>query len=177
MNCPTCQDKKLEEIVFFNTGVDYCPKCLGLWFEQDELRQAKDEKDKDLNWLDVDLWDKKDEFKVSPSEKVCPKDKTTLYEVRYGDSDIVVDVCNSCKGIWLDRGEFKKVIEYMKKKGAHEILDNYYKNIIKEAVEVFKGPETFREELKDFLTLIKLFNYKFATQHPLISTMILSLPK
>ena len=39
--------------------VDYCPVCLGTWFDEDELRQAKDSKDKNLNWLDIDLWEDK----------------------------------------------------------------------------------------------------------------------
>lgn len=177
MNCPICQNQKLKRSVFFNVQIDYCPNCLGLWFEQDKLRQAKDEKDKELNWLDIDLWEDKDKLKVTASKRVCPKDGALLFEIGYGDSNIAVDLCDVCKGIWLNREEFEKIIKYLKKRGANEVLENYYKALIKQGIEVFTGPETFREELQDFLTLLKLFNYKFATQHPLITTIILSLPK
>ena len=54
MLCPICKIE-LEKAIFYGVEVDYCPRCLGVWFEEDELRLAKDEKDKNLNWLDVDL--------------------------------------------------------------------------------------------------------------------------
>ena len=67
MQCPN--DKEyLEKVLFHLVEVDYCPKCLGIWFDKDELRLAKDDKDKDLNWLDVDLWRDKSKFKVLASK-------------------------------------------------------------------------------------------------------------
>jgi len=176
MKCPICK-VNLKETVFYGVGVDYCPQCLGIWFELDELRQAKDEKDKNLNWLDISLWQDEKKFKISKNKKICPRCSTPLYSLNYGDSNIEVDVCNVCKGVWLDRGEFKKIIDYLKKKGEDEVLKNCFKNVIKEGLEVFMGPETFREELGDFLTILKLFNYKFATKYPTISKIISSLPK
>ena len=167
----------MEKAVFYGTEVDYCPKCLGLWFEQDELRQAKDEKDRDLNWLDIDLWKDKAKLKIGRSPRLCPKDEVPLYKVQYGDSGIEVDVCNLCRGIWLDRGEFKKIIDYLREQGKEEMLKNYLSNLIKEGVEIFTGPEGFKEEAADFLTVIKLLDYKFASQHQAISQIILSLPK
>lgn len=176
MTCPSCK-QELKKAVFYGVEVDYCPKCLGLWFQHDELRQAKDEKDKDLNWLDIPLWKEKTKFRISPGEKLCPSCSIPLYAVNYGDSGVEIDLCNLCQGIWLDRGEFKKVIDYLKEKGKKEVLENYFKNLIAEGVEVFTGPETFRSELSDFLTILKLLNYKFATQHPIITEIILGLPR
>jgi len=57
------------------------------------------------------------------------------------------------------------------------MLDNYFKNLIKEGLEVFTGPETFKSELSDFLIVLKLLNYKFIAQHPTISKLILGLPR
>jgi Zn-finger nucleic acid-binding protein len=176
MTCPLCKTE-LKKAVFYGVEVDYCPQCLGLWFEQDELRQAKDEKDKNLNWLDIDLWKEEAKFKISQGKKICPACQVPLYEVRYGDSQVRVDLCNLCQGIWLDRGEFKKIIEYLKEKGKEEVLRNYFKNLIEEGIEIFTGPETFREEIGDFLTILKLLNYKFLTQHPALSKIISALPK
>lgn len=176
MNCPICKTE-LKKAVFYGVEVDYCPQCLGVWFEQDELAQAKDEKDKNLNWLDIDLWQEKTKFKISQIQKICPVCSIPLYSVKYGDSQIEVDLCNLCQGIWLDRGEFKRVIDYLKEKGKTEVLENYFKNLIAEGVEVFTGPESFRSEVSDFLTILKLLNYKFATQHPTITKIISGLPK
>ncbi len=171
---------ELEKVLFHNVEVDYCPTCLGAWFEQDELRWAKDEKDKQLNWLDVDLWRDKGRFQIGTSSsqarakigKVCPVCRMPLYQVNYDDSKIKVDLCNLCKGVWLDRGEFKQIMIYLKSKADYEILYNYNKNLRQELWEVFAGPEKFREELIDFLTLLKLFNYKFVVQHPFLNSLI-----
>jgi len=100
-----------------------------------------------------------------------------LYEVRYGDSNIKVDVCSICNGIWLDRGEFIEIIEYLKEKGEYEVMHNYVKNLFQEAWEVFSGPEILREEVLDFLAILKLLRYKFAAQHPYLSQVMLSLPR
>jgi len=175
MLCPNCQTK-MEKTIFYGVEVDYCPKCLGLWFDYDELRQAKDEKDKDLNWLDIDLWKEETDFKIKKGIKLCPKCSVPLYEVRYGDSDVMVDVCNLCKGIWLDRGEFRKIIDYLRRKGHYEIINHYFRDLIGEAGEVFSGPEGFKSELGDFLVLLKMLNYKFLVHHPSLSKLIFNLP-
>ena len=157
--------------------MDYCPVCLGIFFEEEELRLVKDQKDKNLKWLDIDLWKDETEFKISPGMRLCPLCRLPLYEVYYGDSGIIVDVCNLCRGIWLERSEFKKIIEYLKKKADFELLENYTKNLIMEFWEIFSGPESLKEEISDFLMVLKLLNYKFATQHPKITEIISQLPK
>ena len=66
---------------------------------------------------------------------------------------------------------------YLKNKSDHAILNHYTKNLLSELWEVFSGPETFRSELADFLTILKLFNCKFITQYPRIEELIDILPK
>ena len=186
MICPLCQET-LQKAVFYGVEIDFCPTCLGLWFEEDELRLAKDEKDKNINWVDIDLWKEKEKFQVSPSfakasegkfhQKLCPFDRLPLYEVQYGDSDIKVDVCNLCQGTWLDRGEFKKIIKYLQKRKDYEILHKFSRKLFEEFWEIFLGPETLREEILDFLTLLKLLYYKFSAQHPFILQLISKLPR
>lgn len=176
MPCPNCKIE-LEKAILHNVEIDYCPKCLGIFFEEDELRWAKDATDKNLNWLDIDLWKDETKFKISRVGKLCPYCRLPLYEVKYSKSQVEVDVCNLCHGIWLDRDEFKKIIRYLKEEGAFRVLQKYTKNILQEFWEIFIGPETFRQEISDFLTILKLFNYKFATQYPIITKIISSLPK
>jgi len=175
-NCPNDKEK-LKKALFHDVEIDYCQKCLGIWFDQDELRMAKDDKDKDLNWLDVDLWRDKSKFKAAKIEKYCPVCRAGLCEISYDNSKVKVGFCKMCNGIWLDRGEFKQIINYLKNKSDYEILNNYSKNIAVELWEVFSGPEVFRSELEDFFTLLKLFNYKFLAQHPYISGLVGELPK
>ncbi len=176
MLCPRCKIS-LEKALFYNSEVDYCPVCLGVFFEEDELRQIKDDKDENLKWLDIDLWKDEKKFKLNYGIRLCPLCRLPLYEVYYGDSKIIVDVCNICRGIWLDRGEFKKIIDYLKEKANWQVLNKYILTLVEELWEIFIGPETFREEVSDFLIILKLLNYKFAVKYPKISKIILQLPR
>ncbi len=177
MNCPK-DNEYLEKVLFHNVEVNYCPKCLGMWFDKDELRQAKDDKDAQLNWVDVDLWRDKSRFEVVHGNKHCPVCRAGLKEVKYDGSKTRVDFCKMCEGIWLDRGEFKQIINYLKTKSDYEILNHYTKNLVLQLWEVFSGPEIFKSEVADFLMILKLFNYKFETQHEHITMLIESgLPK
>jgi len=176
MLCPICK-KELGKAIFYGVEVDFCPNCLGLWFEEEELRLAKDEKDEELKWLDIDLWKDGKKFKISPGIRNCPTCRLPLYEVYYGDSRIIVDICSLCNGVWLDRDEFKRIIEYLRKKADYEILNNFAKNLLREAAEILIGPETLREEILDFLTILKILNYKFLSQHPKIAKIISGLPR
>jgi len=174
--CPICK-KPLLSSILHNVEIDYCSNCLGIWFEEEELRWAKDEKDKNLGWLDIDLWKNEREFKISSGIRLCPSCGVPLYEVYYGDSGVVVDVCKLCHGIWLDRAEFKKIIDWLKEKADYEVLNNYAVSLFKELAEVFIGPETLKEEVLDFLIILKLLNYKFIIRHPVISRLMLELPR
>jgi len=206
MKCPKClaardplaspdlydakRDKKelSEKIKIGDVKIDRCPKCAGLWFEKDELRLAKDKKapearwvdieikDKSLNWFHFDLWKDKVKFKVKKGIKFCPIDEIPLYQVNYGDTPIEVDVCGICFGIWLDKGEFKKITDYVKNKAEYEALHNYAKNLALETKEIFVGPESIKSEVTDLLVLIKLLKYKLAAQHPMLVRLISNLP-
>ena len=175
MNCPLCKIP-LDQALLSNVGVNFCSRCYGLWFEENELQDAKDEKDKNLRWLDIDLWKDDAKFRIERGQKICPADRLPLYEVRYGDSSVKLDVCNICHGIWLDRGEFKSIIVYLQEKADYEILHHAMKNVAEEIWEIFSGPEMLREELLDFLMVMKLVSYKLAAQHPRIVELIRVLP-
>jgi len=171
VNCPN-DNEKLEKIIFHNVEVDYCPKCLGMWFDKEELGLAKDGADEKINWLDVDLWRDQGRFEVVRVSKYCPVCRVGLVEVKYDKSKTKVDFCKKCEGVWLDRGEFKQIINYLKNKSDYEILHHYAKNFMMESWEVFSTPGAFREELEDVMMLLKLFKYKFVVQHPFLNSLI-----
>lgn len=176
MVCPN-KHRELEKILFHNVEVDYCPACLGIFFDKEELNYAVDDKDKQLNWLDIDLWRDKEKFQIFPVGRTCPICKITLAQVSYDNSSVKIDLCKMCGGIWLDRGEFKQLINYLKEKADYEVLHHYTKNLIQQLWEVFSGPKALRQELSDFLMILKLLNYKFLVQHPHLEKMIEKMPK
>ena len=177
MTCPNNHKEPMQKVLFHTVEADYCPECLGIWFDKDELTMAKNDKDAQLNWLDFDVWRDKRRFGVARIDKRCPVCRLPFVEVGYDDSKVKIDFCKHCQGIWLDRGEFKQIMIYLKRKSDYEILHNYTKNAIAELWEVFAGPEKFREELGDFLMVLKLLNYKFVVQHPVVNSLIEDLPK
>ena len=177
MNCPNNHKEPLQKVLFHNVEVDYCVECLGIWFNQGELALAKNDEDKQLNWLDFDIWRDKGKFQMLPTTKHCPACGVYMVHVMYDNSSVKTDFCKSCQGIWLDRGEFKQIMIYLKKKADYEILHHYTKNLVLQLWEVFTGPQHFREELEEFLMLLKLFNYKFVVQYPLLESLIEELPK
>ena len=181
--CPVCHTE-LKSVLFYNVEVNYCPRCLGMWFDKGGLEMAKDNKDKELRWINIDLWKDITKFRISPGKRLCPVCRMPLYEVYYGDREnlpqagqITIDVCNVCHGIWLDRAEFKKIIEYLQQRADYEALHHYSKNLFRQFGEVFVGPKTLKEEVLDILVILKILNYKFAAQHPDLSEIILNMPK
>jgi uncharacterized protein len=61
---------------------------------------------------------------------ICPRCKTNL--VFIVDLDIEMDQCPACEGVWLDRGEFNKIIEqsknYSSTNGNANEDDSHYEN-------------------------------------------------
>jgi len=172
MFCPNCKEKTLEKVILLNVEIEYCTKCFGLWFDNDELRLAKDKEDENLNWIDVDLWRDKKKFEISKGGRLCPHCRMPLYEVQYDNSKVKVDLCSLCKGIWLDKKEFKKIVNYLKDKADYEVLHDFSRNLMEEFWEIFTGPEKMRGEILDFLTFTKLLRYKFMIQHPHLDFLI-----
>ena len=174
--CPNCKTDSLREINFHKTRVERCDKCHGLWFDRDELSHAVAQDDKFLEWLDIDLWKNKEGFKVAPSGKICPVCDKNIYQIEYDKSDIQIEICNSCHGLWLDSGEFKKIIDYLNQKVDAESLGEYFKDSIKQAEEIFTGPKELSVEVRDFFIVNKLLEYKFLSQHPIFTRLIANLP-
>jgi len=174
--CPICKTNSLKQITFHKTKVERCNRCHGIWFNRDELSKAVAEDDNFLEWLDIDLWKNKEGFKVSSSGKICPVCNKKLYQVDYNKSDIRVDICNSCHGVWLDKGEFKKIINHLENKVDAKNLSECFKDLIKQAEQIFTGPKELSSEVKDFIIVNKLLEYKFLSQHPIFTSLIANLP-
>ena len=177
MFCPTCKNVDLENVIFNDVEADFCPQCLGLWFELDEFAQAKNKKDQTLNWLDIDLWKNSKKMRIDAGQKVCPLCEVPLYAINYGNSKIQVDFCSLCQSLWMERGEFAKIIDYLRVEKSQQILKHYAKNLLTEGVEMLWGPEDFTAEVKDFTAVLKMLRYKLAVQHPVITRLISALPK
>lgn len=58
---------------------------------------------------------------ITPELVVCPRDGTQLVEVER--SGVLIDACPTCRGIWLDRGELERLVDYERTVATEDFLD------------------------------------------------------
>ena len=167
MNCPKCQDE-LTVRKIKNIEVNECKQCEGIWFEKDQLRKVKDQTDSDLNWMDFEIWQNKDKFKVGSEKYDCPKCAVKMDVLDYDKTKIDIDFCSSCSGVWLDKGELRKIINALEKELLTKSLDDYVKSTLNEAKELIAGPESFISEWNDFSTVLRFLQYRILIHSPKI---------
>lgn len=177
MICPNCKNKELQPLQIGNITIDNCADCKGSWFDYAELDKIKDFKISDANWFDVDLFSDETKFSTSNSDKLCPKDNHSLFTLKYANSEVEVDVCKECKGIWLDKGEFENLMKYVEDNWTKEVLNNYRNNLIEESKEIFTGPESLRSEVADLMMLLGMFKYKFLVENDTFGKVLINLPR
>lgn len=100
MKCPKCKTD-MEEFRTEGVTFDFCfSGCKGIWCDAGELAQYV-ETIKDLPPVDPSL------VKETPLE--CGKCSGAMLERPYQEGGTLVDVCVSCKGIWLDFKELGSI--------------------------------------------------------------------
>ena len=170
MKCSNCQTE-LEEINFRGIKVNECRDCQGRWFDRNELRKAKDNTDEDLRWLDFDPFTVRGEgfYVVSKKGAACPKCSQPMSVTTYANSGVIVDKCEQCEGVWLQDGEFKKIIAYLEDLITSESASEYVIDSFKQLIEIVTGPEDKISEVKDFLVVLKLLKLRAAVEHSKIA--------
>ena len=171
MKCPICS-VGLERKLVKEIEIDECPECRGVWFEDDELRKAKDSADSDLNWMDFEVWKHKEKFKAAPRNLGCPKCSGSLVCIDYDNTGVEIDCCPECKGTWLDKGEFKKIVDALTDELLTKSFSDYVKASLGEAKEILTGSESFLSEWRDFVTVCRMMNLRLLVENPkLLDTM------
>jgi Zn-finger nucleic acid-binding protein len=175
MKCPKC-DYELSELVLGGSKVHHCGRCGGIWFDKDELSAVKDERDQDLSWLEYDLWSDKDQLQPSGSSVECPRDRQPLFKIKYGPSDVLVDVCMECHGVWLDKDELDKILAELKEKVTTETIPEYLRDLETQVKDLVVDPGHTKEELRNIAIIMKLIEYRLAAEHPTLAKITSSLP-
>ena len=108
MNCPVCKEPmivlELEQI-----EIDYCTSCEGVWLDSGELELLL-ETDKDRTRL-IKL------FKETAPNKEksfdCPICGKRMLKFDVGEQEkVIIDKCKKNHGLWFDKGELQKVVEF-----------------------------------------------------------------
>jgi Zn-finger nucleic acid-binding protein len=155
--------------------IDRCAQCGGTWFDRGELQKAKDATDPDLSWMDFDLWREEDHFQISPGARPCPKCQVPMATIAYGDTGVEIDVCPQCQGIWLDQGEFERIVEALEQEVETKSVPDYVRASLEEAREVISGPERTASEWRDLATVLRLFEYRLLVEKPRLRNAVLAI--
>lgn len=173
MKCPRCSGEA-RPVSVQSVTVDRCQTCGGTWYEASELRLLKDKAhNEDYRWIDFNLWRERERFRADEQEGLtCPKDASPLLTVRYGDSTIRVDTCGECQGIWLDKGEFARILEYLEEEVSSRSVGDYLEDVKAEFVEIFRGGQGPLAEIQDLAKVLYLLQLRFIVQHPRIAGLL-----
>lgn len=102
LECPKCHgemhEMNMEGVVF-----DFCDGCKGIWFDKDEMAFYVE--------LPVDMPEIEEVKKAAKKTGLkCPRCTQELEEMKFTKaSDLLIDRCGGCQGIYLDKGELRKV--------------------------------------------------------------------
>jgi Zn-finger nucleic acid-binding protein len=117
MRCPVC---KIPMIIVEHERIelDYCTKCLGVWFDAGELELLVDRLSLDKESLSLnDLW-VLPEAKASEKARRCQICRKKMRKVYVGDeAKVLIDICPNRHGIWFDSGEVGQMLSQLKSKG------------------------------------------------------------
>ena len=174
MTCPNC-GQELRASAREGISVDECPQCGGTWFDRGELRRAKDSADEDLRWLDYDVLAGEEGSPGAPSDRQCPRCGSHMESRRYMESNVVVDVCPAEHGVWLDQGEFTRIIDYLENLLVTSTSQDYAKSALEELKEVVTGPKDPKSEMKDFFAVVRLLRYRIGAEHPKVAQTLTDL--
>jgi Zn-finger nucleic acid-binding protein len=178
VDCPK-DHRRLTLVRIGSIRVQRCPECGGTWYPKDQLRLLKDRASRgDYRWIDVDLWKDAARFRAAKQERyACPADGSPMTTVRYGDSEVRIDICSTCAGAWLDRGEYERILAHLERVVLGSSVNDYLDDVREEFVEVFTGPEGPGPELRDLAKIIYLLQLRFTVEHPRIVGALQGLPR
>ncbi len=121
MKCPRDGNDLKQRTHETNIEVDLCQKCHGLYLDKGELETIQETIEHNYS----------KELKAIPDyvgrafemarqkiveDTICPKCNINMVSREYGYcSQIIIDICPQCSGIWLDHGELKALEVFFEK--------------------------------------------------------------
>ncbi|MCP4005602.1 MAG: hypothetical protein GY725_15540 [bacterium] len=99
--CPDCKTRSLLEWKTKDgkATVDWCKTCRGVWLDRNELGAL----------IDVAIPDLGIPRDAQEVRRPCPRCHKAMYRFDYPQTEITVEMCKECNGIWLDKGEYQQI--------------------------------------------------------------------
>lgn len=102
--CPR-DGNPMQKVAIDRVSVDSCGSCGGTWFDAGELRRVTHDREFEHIATHVPIVKT-----VSPFP--CPRCGGECVEAHV--SEVAVDTCLGCRGVWLDRGELTEAKRVLK---------------------------------------------------------------
>ena len=120
MKCPACKTG-MANYEHGSFSIDVCEKCRGIWFDKDELSTFVNELFKEKTPENPRGKPQEKLPAQEESERACPVCNKPMIKFKYGStSDIALDKCPSCKGIWTDAEEVFAIVDFIKNRRAND---------------------------------------------------------
>jgi Zn-finger nucleic acid-binding protein len=142
MKCPI-DNTELKEIEYERSiKVDKCDACSGMWLHDWELKAIQankgnyyaDEIKKLPDVVNQSFLQAIDKSRPLINCPICTKDNNPVQMERREHgycSQIMIDVCPNCNGIWLDKGEIKALEIFFERSHIddEEIKSGFFQNL------------------------------------------------
>ena len=121
MKCPTDQTELTRQTYEADIEVDVCPSCHGMWLDRGELEAIEEKIENDyieeMNKF-PDYAGRAYDMALQQKQSVihCPNCRTDMERKEYAySSQVMIDLCPHCHGIWLDKGEIRALEVFFEK--------------------------------------------------------------
>lgn len=141
----------MQEIYLLKHNVDFCSGCKSIFLDQNELKLVKHG--------DVGEFEKIETFGERPRQdhiKInCPACSNKMREFVFAyDSNVYIDRCDNCGGIFLDQGELLAINNFLEKVEREDVSPEIVKNLKTEKVKVDANFEMMKAENDKLYKLI-----------------------
>jgi Zn-finger nucleic acid-binding protein len=96
-----------------------------------------------------------------------------MVALRYGDSDVELDLCTTCRGIWLDDGEFRNIVSALEEQTSKMPAAELLGAAVREAREALTGDGEWRHAGQ----ILRLLELRLLVDHPTLRRLVLALEK
>ena len=118
MRCPVC---KVPMIIVEHEKIelDYCTKCLGVWFDAGELDLLVESMKIEASNFNMQKILGLPEKKIKEAARKCSLCRKRMKKVAIGSSpEVIIDACTLGEGLWFDGGEIGLIIKQLLSKSA-----------------------------------------------------------
>jgi len=103
IQCPSCH-KPLKAVFYEGNSVRLCFQCKGMFLNKKKLQNIEESREIDIP-TDQPTPSRKHEV-----GRLCPECQISMKKVKKGRiRTTIIDVCEKCSGIWLDKGELESI--------------------------------------------------------------------